>query len=262
MRSSTVVALFAGAAAAQSSTGSAATGSSAVVVNGIMPAPTLTVIGSSSGTTTYVNSCTGEGIPASFLTPEASGSASSSLISSVRSPAGTLAMSPISAPATTAAARLRRQDDGGLFGGFCEPITIKQGPSSVQIHLEDPTKGAWTADMNCAWKGELTTADLTCTGTQSGTFAELNSIAGVTSEIIKASDASQSSMIQTVSVVQPASNSASPTASVSQSDSANTTASGSGTAAATGAAAGTPLPGGMMAFVAGAAGMIAAALTL
>ena len=60
MRSSTVVALFAGSVAAQST---------AVVVNPLMPAETLTVIGSSEGTTTYVNSCSDGGIPASYLTP-------------------------------------------------------------------------------------------------------------------------------------------------------------------------------------------------
>ena len=58
MRSTTVIALFAGSVAAQSS---------AVVVNPIMPAATLTVVGSSEGTTTYVNSCSDAGIPASYL---------------------------------------------------------------------------------------------------------------------------------------------------------------------------------------------------
>ena len=59
MRSSTVLALFASSATAQST---------AIVVNPLMPASTLTVIGSSSGTTTYVNSCPdGTGIPASFF---------------------------------------------------------------------------------------------------------------------------------------------------------------------------------------------------
>lgn len=67
MRSSTVIALVAGSAAAQSS---GAALSSAVVFNGAMPTGTLTVVGSSEGTTTYVNSCSaGAGIPASYLTP-------------------------------------------------------------------------------------------------------------------------------------------------------------------------------------------------
>ncbi|KAF2624326.1 hypothetical protein BU25DRAFT_433562 [Macroventuria anomochaeta] len=227
MRSSTVIAFFAGSAAAQST---------AVVLNPLMPASTLTVIGSSSGTTTYVNSCSDGGIPASYLTP------------------GTLVTTPISAPSTTAAARLRRQEDG-LFGGFCEPITIKQGSSSVEIHLEDPTKGAWTADMNCAWKGELTSADLTCTATQSGSFAKLNDAEGITSDVLKASEVAEASAIQTVSVVQSASNSASATASGSQSGSANATASGSGAPVATGAAAGAPLSKGVMAFVGGVAAL-------
>lgn len=171
-------------------------------------------------------------------------------------------MTPMSAPATTAAARLRRQDDeGGFFGGFCEPITIKQGSTSAELHLEDPTKGVWTADMNCNWVGDLPTADLTCTATQSGSFAEINEIAGVTSDVIKGSDAVEASVIATISVVQPASNSANPTPSGSQSG--NSTASGSGAPASTGAAAaGAPLSKGMVALVGGAAGVFAAALAL
>lgn len=153
-----------------------------------------------------------------------------------------------------------------MFGGFCEPITIKQGSTSAEIHLEDPTKGAWTADLNCNWSGELTTADLTCTATQSGSFAELNEMVGVTSDTIKASDALEASVIATISVVQPASNSAvqtTPAASGSQSSSANSTASGSGAPASTGAAAvGSPLSKGVMAVVGGAAGVFAAALAL
>lgn len=60
MRSTTLLAFFAGSVAAQSS---------AVVVNPIMPAKTVTMVGSSGGTTTYVNSCSDGGIPASILTP-------------------------------------------------------------------------------------------------------------------------------------------------------------------------------------------------
>lgn len=59
MRSSAVITLFAASAAAQSS---------AVLLNPLLPAPTFTVLGSSSGTTTYVNSCSeGAGIPVSYL---------------------------------------------------------------------------------------------------------------------------------------------------------------------------------------------------
>ncbi|KAJ4339133.1 hypothetical protein N0V95_007885 [Ascochyta clinopodiicola] len=270
MRSSTVVALFAGSAAAQSS---------AVVLNPLLPVSTLTVLGSSSGTTTYVNSCSeSAGIPASYLSTatagkhsskldaleaqltlrKASGSAAAS--SAVRS-AGTHVLTPISAPSTTAAARLRRQDDN--FLQICEPMTLKQGPSSMEVRLEDPIKGAWTANANCVWKGELKSADLTCTATQSGAFAKILEAEGVTTMTLKASEVADASVIHTVSVVQPASNSASATPSGSQSASANTTASGSGTSAqATGAAAGAPLSNGVMAIVGGAAGIFAAALAL
>lgn len=170
-------------------------------------------------------------------------------------------MTPMSAPSTTAAARLRRQDN---FLGVCETITIKQGSSSMELHMQDPTEGVWTVDMNCAWKGELTAADLTCTATQSGSFAKVLEAEGVTSTTFGPSDAA--SVLQTVSVVHATSNSAPnstpATVSGSQSSSAKATASGSGAPEATGAAAGTPLSNGVMAFVGGAAGVFAAALAL
>jgi hypothetical protein len=173
----------------------------------------------------------------------------------------------MAAPTPTAAALLRRQENG-LFGGFCEPMTIKQGASSVQIHIEDPTKGVYTADINCAWKGDATAADLTCTATQSGSMANAIGTEGVTANTIKASDAAEGKMVQTVAVVGPASNSAAPTATGSGAH--NATGSGapnatsaSGSAAPTGnAAAGGPLPKGVMVFVGGAAGVFAAALAL
>ncbi len=186
------------------------------------------------------------------------------MASSARSAAGTLTLTPVPSPSTTAAARLRRQEDeDGLFGGFCEPFTLKQGSSSLEFHMQDPTEGAWTVDMNCSWQGELTSADVSCTATNSGAYAELASVTGVTSETIKASDALEGEMLQTVAVVQSASNSASLTASGTQSGSANATASGSGApASSTGGAAGAPLSKGTMAFVGGAAGVFAAALAL
>ena len=167
----------------------------------------------------------------------------------------------MAAPTPTAAALLRRQENG-LFGDFCEPMTIKQGASSVQIHIGDPTKGVYTGDINCAWKGDATAADLTCTATQSGSLAKSLGIEGVAPNTIKASDAAESKMVQTVAVVGPSSNSAAPTATGTGAHNA-TSASASGSAAPTGnAAAGGPLPKGVMAFVGGAAGVFAAALAL
>lgn len=130
-------------------------------------------------------------------------------------------------------------------------------------HMEDPEAGAWTVDMNCAWKGELTSADVTCTATQSGSMAKSLEAEGVTSMTLKPSDLSSAGAIVTATLVQSASGSASATASGSQSGSATATASGTGAPAqGTGAAAGNPLPKGMMAFVGGAAGVMAAALAL
>ncbi|KAJ4312400.1 hypothetical protein N0V94_007468 [Neodidymelliopsis sp. IMI 364377] len=249
MRSSTVVALFAGSAAAQST---------AVVFNLLSPVSTLTVLGTNSGTTTYVNSCpaTNVGIPSA--TASGASSASSTGSASVTS----IARTGTATPSATAPARLRRQN--GLFPG-CEPFTLLQGTDSLVYHMTDPTPGMWTIDMNCNWKGEMKTADFTCTATQSGSFAKTLEVEGSSSSVLKSSELTDS--IQTATIVQPASNSASATASGSQSGSqsgsAGATSSGSGaTAQATGAAAGAPLPKGAMALVGGAAGVFAAALAL
>ncbi|KAF3044729.1 hypothetical protein E8E12_009904 [Didymella heteroderae] len=262
MRSSTVVALFATSAVAQSSV-EMKTGSAAHIIMPLgLQVSTVTVLGSSSGTTTYINSCSSTGVPSSFLSEATAGASSTgSAISSARSAAGTLQLTPIAAPSTTTAARLRRQD-GSLLDGLCEPITIKQASESAQIQMKDPSDGVWSAEINCNWKGAMESADLTCTATQSGLIPNEMGSEGTTSAVLKASEVAEASVIQTVEVVSPASNSANPTASGSQSGSASSTASGSGAPAATGAAAGAPLPMGMMAFVGGAAGVFAAALAL
>lgn len=267
MRSSTVVALFATSAVAQSSA-ETKTGSTAQIVQPLvgLKVSTVTVLGSSSGTTTYVNSCSSGGIPASYLSSltagaTSAGSAAASVASSVRSAAGTIQLTPIAAPSTTAAARLRRQE-GNLLDGLCEPLTIKQASESVQVQMKDPSEGAWSAELNCNWKGAVESADLTCTATQSGAIPSQLEVAGTTTVTLKASEMAEASVVQTVEVVSPASNSAKPTASGTQSGSASSTVSGFGAPAATGAAAGAPLPMGMMAFVGGAAGVFAAALAL
>lgn len=73
MRSSTVVALFATSAVAQSSA-EMKTGSAAHILNPLgLQVSTVTMLGSSSGTTTYVNSCSITGIPASFLSQATAG---------------------------------------------------------------------------------------------------------------------------------------------------------------------------------------------
>lgn len=247
MRSSTVVALFVTSAVAQSSA-EVKTGSAVHIINPLpLQVSTVTVLGSSSGTTTYVNSCSTTGIPASYFSEATAGrlsfarnalpflttAASSirSVASSARSAAGTLALTPIAAPSTTVAARLRRQD-GGLLGGLCEPITIKQASESAQIQMKDPSDGVWSAEINCNWKGAMESADLTCTATQSGAIPSVLSIDGTTSATLKASEVAEASVIQTVEVVSLASNSANPTASGTQSGTISSTASGSGAPAA------------------------------
>lgn len=84
MRSSTVIALLTGSAVAQSTVsssvriGTAEGQSTAVLLNPLpLSAATFTVLGTSSGTTTYVNSCSeGAGIPASYLSTATAGKSS------------------------------------------------------------------------------------------------------------------------------------------------------------------------------------------
>jgi hypothetical protein len=166
-------------------------------------------------------------------------------------------MTPIpSPPATTPAARLRRQADNSssdLENALCEPYTMKQGSETWEIHMTDPTPGEWTVDASCHWKGEMTTADLTCTLTESGKQANID---GARSETLKPKDITNLGLIQTVSVTSasgsaPASNTASPSPSGSDAPAQSTAMAASG-----------PLPTGAMALVGGAAGIFAAVFAL
>lgn len=262
MRSSTYVALFAGSAAAQS----------AVVLN-FLPVPTgLIIKGKENDVTTYVNECpagqagldalssskgthpTHTPHPTSPLTLLAAVSVATSAasVASLSSAASSIRMTPIpSPPATTPAARLRRQSNessSDLANALCEPYTMKQGSETYEIHMTDPIPGEWTVDGSCNWKGEMTTADITCTITESGKQADS---AGVMVETLKPSDVSALGGIQTVSVTSAAD------------DKASNTASGSGDSAqSTAMAASGPLPTGAMAFAGGAAGLFAAVFAL
>ncbi|KAI4935388.1 uncharacterized protein J4E92_002677 [Alternaria infectoria] len=129
MRPSTYIPLLAGAAMAQES---------ATILNFFQFDSTLTVLGSDASATTYENS-----LP---ITDD-----------------------PSKTPSPTPAPRMRRQDDDSNEDySFCEPYTILQGPETYEMHLTDPTPGAWTMDMACSWQGAMSTADLTCDVTQSG----------------------------------------------------------------------------------------------
>jgi hypothetical protein len=170
-------------------------------------------------------------------------------------------MTPIpSPPSTTAAARLRRADGEDVL---CEPYTLKQGSETWEFHMTDPTPGQWTVDASCNWKGDMATADMMCTVTQSGAQADPS---GVTSDSLSPSEAKAIGVIQTVSVTSAAAGEASNTASGSAAQdtaaaSASVSGSGAPSPSTAGAAAGA-MPTGAMAFVGGAAGVLAAAFAL
>ncbi|CBX90394.1 predicted protein [Plenodomus lingam JN3] len=227
----------------------------AVVFNLFQLESTLTAIGSDASATTYKNSCPSGAVGISAVPSE------------LRDNAGATPT-----PAPTAAARLRRQDQSSSDiedYTFCEPYTLVQGPSTYEMHLTDPSPGAWTLDMACKWQGAITAADLTCTVSQSGSIPGPGAT-GVTTSVVSSTELSDMEAFQTVAVVSASGGSGSPAASASQ------TASGSGTALPSGSASGSDaagsrstglapavaLPTGAVAFVGGAAGIFAAALAL
>jgi hypothetical protein len=56
----------------------------------------------------------------------------------------------------------------------CVPFLLMQGASTYEFHLTDSLPGAWTANMNCNWKGAITAADITCTETNDGFIVDLS----------------------------------------------------------------------------------------
>ncbi|KAH4004672.1 hypothetical protein HBI13_024850 [Parastagonospora nodorum] len=251
MRSSTYIALFAGSAAAQSS----------VSLFNLYPyQTTLTQIGSDATATTYQNVCPSEKAGISVLP--------SSLRPTPDSPGATIT------PAPTPRVRYARQatptasagdDDDGFE--LCEPYTLKQGGSTWEIHMTDPSPGAWTVDVNCKWQGAIADADLTCVATADGYVVD-QSDRGTTTTVISKDEVSTMSFISAYAVVT-SSGSASQTPSGSGAKSGAPTASGStsgssaaGAAPSTGLAPAGPMPTGAVAFIGGAAGVFAAALAL
>jgi hypothetical protein len=168
-------------------------------------------------------------------------------------------------PFDTPAPRTRRQADAsGDDISFCEPYTLIQGPQTYEMHLTDPSPGVWTMNVACNWKGEITTADLTCTLTQSGDLVA-SSEQGSETSVVPQSDVQD--LYQTVALVGATGSSSAasqtPTGSRSSSGTVAPTKSASGSGAAaksTGLAPAGPLQKG--AILGGAVGILAVALAL
>ncbi|XP_014554454.1 hypothetical protein COCVIDRAFT_39656 [Bipolaris victoriae FI3] len=254
MRSYNYMTLFAGAVLAQET---------ATVINFFQFDSTLTVLGSDAKATTFQNSCPSDAagisaVPSDLLPTPDDASAT---------------------PAPTPAPRMRRQASASSSDDyvFCEPYTIIQGPETYEFHLTDPVPGAWTVDMKCSWKGEMTKADLTCDVTQSG-HIPAQSVQLATTSVLPQSELQEMEAYQVVSLVSgsgaasPASASASvtptPTGTPSRTQSGsgtNAPASSGSNAASTpsqGFAAAGPLPTGAMKVVGGAVGVFAVAMAL
>ncbi|ORX97004.1 hypothetical protein BCR34DRAFT_578215 [Clohesyomyces aquaticus] len=252
MRSSSLVALWAAVASAQSTV---------TVVNLLYNDTTLTFKGSDASATTYYHACSvSTGSVPSISTATAS-----------RQGAGTLTLLPLTGPPTnfptqTAKARLRRDSSDDLP---CELYTIVQGPSTYQFHLTDAVPGAFTYDLDCKFgNGGVLSGDGTCSGTADGSDA--GPLKGTTTGTFPHSMLSSIDAFVTANVVS-ATDTATPAGSGSGSSSGSSktpaaSASGSGTKApgaqSTGLAASVPLPTGAIALVGGAAGILAAVIAL
>jgi hypothetical protein len=140
---------------------------------------------------------------------------------------------------------------------FCEPYTIKQGASTWEMHLTDPSPGVWTADMSCNWSGAMTAAALTCTAVLDGSYYQVSERTTST-YVISEDTVSSFGAMATVAVVDT---SGKPLSSFPTAASSGASVSGSGAAThspSTGIAPAGPLPTGAMALVGGAAGVFAA----
>ncbi|KAL1793162.1 hypothetical protein ACET3X_008144 [Alternaria dauci] len=177
MRSSTCVALFAGAAIAQDS---------ATIFNLFQFDSTLTVLGSDASATTYQKSCPSDNAGISVIPSD---------LLNTEDP-----FTPDSTPMPTPAPRMRRQDDAPNDDySLCEPYTIIQGPETYEMHLTDPTPGAWTVDVACSWQGAMTTADLTCDATNRGIYPGLSTTE--TKSVLSASELQDMAAYQVVALV-------------------------------------------------------------
>ncbi|KAL6708721.1 hypothetical protein ACN47E_002417 [Coniothyrium glycines] len=250
MRSSTYVGLLAGAAVAQES------------VSVFLPYPyatALTYVGADATATTFTNSC-----------PSGSGG----FFPAATESEGQGTVTP--APSATGRPRVRRQeasssDDLGLLT-LCEPFTLIQGPYTYGLHLTDPVPDVWTMDLECSWKGAtMTAAELTCTIAQSGALVD-SSLSGTVTSTVDKDEVSSLGPFATLALVsaptgsgsaaQPSGPSGTGAIAPSRSGSASPSASGASTSQSAGFAPAGPLPTGAVAFIGGAAGILAAALAL
>jgi hypothetical protein len=184
----------------------------------------------------------------------------------------------------------RRADSSDSAVPSCLPYTIVQGKEVFEFHMTDPRPGLWTMDQKCSWKGEMTKADMTCSMSAGGEIAKslhgdlVQSSVPLAQKDISLDNPTPYVTAVIVTATGGASGSASPTpsggasGSGSAKGSASGSGSGSGASSVTGsakptasapAASGAPAQGsgafavvGPMAFVAGAAGILAAALVL
>lgn len=178
---------------------------------------------------------------------------------------------PDATPTPTPAPRMRRQDDASSEDySFCEPYTILQGPETYEMHLTDPTPGAWTVDMACSWQGAMTTADLTCDVTNRGSIPSLGTETA-TSSVLSQSEIQDLEVYQVVALVTAsgasssgsasATGTPSPTGSGTGATSPSRSGSGAVATPSTGLAPAGSIPN-AMALIGGAVGAFAAAMAV
>jgi hypothetical protein len=164
----------------------------------------------------------------------------------------------------------------------CHDYTLVDGPQTYAFHME---QDGYTVDMDCKWKGEITSADVTCTMAQDGA-SNSNFEPSTMTETIPHSEITSDVMFETYTVVSATGGSAKETGGSAKESgtgaaAAKTTAAPTGTGEKAGAPTGDaqtgdaqntddspgfapagPLSKGFVAVVGGAAALLAAAIAL
>ncbi|KAF2847831.1 hypothetical protein T440DRAFT_557081 [Plenodomus tracheiphilus IPT5] len=249
MRSPTPLPLLASTVAAESS---------ATIINFLYYQPTLTLLHADATATTYKNSCPNGAYGITALSESLQPTSPTGALQP-RNPSITTA--PLLPRAISLVSRLQgsiTQDKHTL----CEYYLISQGASTWGLTMQDALPGVWTMSAECWWTGNMMSADMTCTESNRGWYAESLGMAGVNSMTLYRGYLETAGVFHGVAVVKESVagmefGSIGPKESVTSSVAAVASAMKSSGGVAVG-----PLSTGAVAFVGGAVRILAAALAL
>ncbi|KAF2789731.1 hypothetical protein K505DRAFT_420277 [Melanomma pulvis-pyrius CBS 109.77] len=163
-------------------------------------------------------------------------------------------------PYTTTQTQSLASDDPARSRQFCVPMTLIQGPQTWEFNATAIESGALTRKGECTWKGELTLANLTCTGMLEGTVYA-TSISATT--VMNQKDLTGSSFWGLTTVVAMVTASSTVTTGL-EVDASKSSAAPTGVSneQSTGPAPSVTMPTGAMVFMGGVAGVLGLAIGL